>query len=141
VTIRSPVHAPARSAPPSARAQLGWFLAWAVAGALYAVGVAGAASVGIFVFPVAIAGTILLSGQRRGLVGLPGIGLGAGGVLEYLAWVNRRGPGTVCSEQADGFRCVSEWSPWPFLAAGVVAVVAALVVFQVLRSRRWSPGR
>lgn len=114
-----------------------WFLAWAAAGAAYGAGVAGAATIGVVLFPVAIVATVVLLGRRATLVGLPGVGLGAGAVMLYVAYVNRRGPGTVCAESSgrSGFRCVTELSPWPWLAAGAAAVVLGVVLFAVMRQR------
>lgn len=115
-----------------------WFLAWAVVGGVYGAGVYGAASIGVVAFPVAIVATILLSGRRPGVIGLPGALLGAGAVVAFVAYVNRHGPGLVCSEMppTGGFRCVHETSPWPWLAGAVAGVVGGLVLFAALRARR-----
>lgn len=119
----------------------GWFVVWAAAGGAYGAGVVGAASIGIVAFPVAIVVTVLLLGRRTTLVGVPGAGVGAGGVLLYVAFVNRHGPGTVCSEPRSGgpFHCVSELTPWPFLAGGVALVVLAFALYLFLGRRTKRP--
>lgn len=123
--------------PPGAEAA-GWLALWAAVGAAYAAGLAGALSVGIVLVPVAIVATVVLVGRRAALVGAPGAGVGVAAVLFYLAYVNRAGPGLVCTRIAAGagMRCVDETSPWPWLAAGVVVVAAAVAVFGVLVRRR-----
>ncbi|MHB8682223.1 MAG: hypothetical protein ACYDA2_09045 [Acidimicrobiales bacterium] len=126
-----------RGSSPSDAARWSWFGAWAVVGGVYAMGLAGAFTIGIVALPVAIVATIVLSGRRPTLVGMPGAGVGVGAVLFYLAFVNRAGPGTVCTRTAGGagMRCVDETSPWPWLAGGV-AVVALAVVLAVVLQRR-----
>lgn len=120
----------------------GWFLAWALAGAAYGAGVVGAATIGIVVFPIAIVATVVLLGRRPALSGLPGAALGVGAVLIYVAYVNRRGPGTVCTQHGGGagYRCVSELSPLPFVVAGAVAVVVGVGLFVVLGRRLGRSG-
>lgn len=126
-----------RGVRPARRYPWVWFLAWAMASGAYAAGIVGAAALGIVAFPVAIVVTVLLLGRRVTLVGLPGVGLGAAGALFDLAYTDRRGPGTVCQELAGGssFRCVTESSPWPWLAGGVTVVVLAVSAFLVVRQR------
>jgi hypothetical protein len=123
---------------PTGAEAAGWFAVWVVVGAAYATGLAGALTVGIVLVPIAIVATVVLVGRRAALVGAPGAGVGAGAVLFYLAYVNRAGPGLVCTRIAAGagMRCVDETSPWPWLAAGVVVVLVAVVVFGVLVRRR-----
>jgi hypothetical protein len=53
-----------------------------------------------------------------------------------LAWLNREGPGTVCTTAGSLTRCTDQWSPWPFLAVAVALVTAGLV----MAGRRRDPG-
>ena len=63
-----------------------------------------------------------------------GLVSGTGPVLLYVAWLNRQGPGTVCTTtRGGGGQCLDEWSPWPWVAAGVALVVLGLVVRRSLR--------
>jgi hypothetical protein len=104
---------------------------WAVAGALIGIGVVGLLTVGIVFLAagvlVALVG-FLRPGLRRGAAGAVG-GLAVAPL--YLAWLNRKGPGRVCSTAGSEVSCVEAWSPWPF-----VAVAAALIVGSVVLARR-----
>jgi hypothetical protein len=55
-----------------------WFGAWSLVGAAYAVGLVGILTIGIFVLPVAIIGTVLLARQPASLRGAPGLVAGLG---------------------------------------------------------------
>lgn len=55
-----------------------WFAVWLVLGATCAVALVGAASVGIFVAPVAVAATAFVATRRRARGGIPGLLCGLG---------------------------------------------------------------
>ncbi len=76
-------------------------------------------------------------GVRRPRAELAFLALSGAGVLPLVvAWLNRDGPGDVCRAIGDaGQECTEEWSPWPWLAAGV-ALVAAGVVLTAVATRR-----
>ncbi|WP_037569332.1 hypothetical protein [Phaeacidiphilus oryzae] len=114
----------------------GWpqFAAWVVVGAAWVTGLLGVLSIGLLVLPLAALGTALLL-WRRATAGAPGALSGAGLALLYVAYLNRGGPGTVCTATAGGTDCLDEWSPWPWLAAGVAVAVAGAVLFVTLRAR------
>ena len=113
-----------------------WFVAWALVGASFSVAVLGALTIGLFVLPVAAGATLVLVTRRGAPSGLPGLVSGLGLPLLWVAYLNRSGPGTVCTSAPDGAsQCVDEWSPWPWVAVGLVLVVCGLVVFVRLRRR------
>lgn len=113
-----------------------WFIAWAAVGAGYAFGVLGALSIGVFVLAVTAVATVLLARRPQARVGLTGLVSGLGLPLLYVAFLNRAGPGTVCTKTATGGQsCTDEWSPWPWLLIGVALVVVGCVWFAV-KSRR-----
>jgi hypothetical protein len=62
-------------------------------------------------------------------------------ILAYIAYLNRGGPGEICRATADGQICTERASPWPFLAAALVFVVASVVLFAVLRQRAERRGK
>src|ERR1019366_1655169 len=114
--------------------------AWFLVGAAYAVGLVGILSVGIFVLPIAIIGTVFLARQPTSLRGVPGLVSGLGLPLFYIAYLNRGYGGQAC--QASGsaaahtlaYQCTQALDPWPWLAAGLLLLAASIVVFAV-RSR------
>jgi hypothetical protein len=109
------------------------FLGWAVVGACVSVGALTPFTIGPFVLVAAAAGAAVLV-WRRGLnVSCAGLLSGVGLVPLYVAHLNRDGAGQVCTTTGTGQQCVSEWSPWPWLAAGVLLVVAGVAVFLTLR--------
>jgi len=127
------------------RQSWGWFGAWLPAGAAYAVGLVGIMSIGIFVLPVAIIGTVLLARHPASVRGVPGLVPGLGLPLLYVAYLNRGYGGPACQTsgsatplQKVAYQCTQALNPWPWLAAGLLLIAAGLVVF-VVRSRA-SPG-
>ena len=108
-----------------------WYAAWLAVGALYAIAILGVFTIGVFVLPVAVVATVLLVRSPRSLLGRPGVLAGASFPLLYVAFLNRDGPGDVCSRNAHGGSCTQEWSPWPFLL-----LAAALIAVSVFLARR-----
>jgi membrane-associated phospholipid phosphatase len=92
-------------------------------------------TIGIFVLPVALlAGALLL--WRRGMTSqVAGALSGAGAIPLYIGWLNREGPGSICSPLGNsGESCVDQTSPWPWLVAGLALIVAGVVLFSRLQS-------
>ena len=103
-------------------------------GAALSLSVLGALTIGAYVMPFALVGLFILlkwGGDRRSCVGLiSGLGL----PLLYVAFLNRDGPGTICSSYGNGGqRCVDEWSPWPWLLIGSALLATGIVLFLRLR--------
>jgi hypothetical protein len=133
---RQPVQPPpARTGP-----RWAWFAAWLIIGAGYALSLLGAASIGLFVLPLPVLATILLARRQHAHGGLPGLISGLGIPLLYVAYLNRAGPGTICTTITGGGQdCTDEASPWPWLAAAVILLaigVAAFIARQWHRPRR-----
>ena len=112
------------------------FVAWAGCGASAIFILVGAFAYG----PLAVVPAVLFAGAALVLGGANGSAVGsAAGVGAWafvLGWLNRDGPGMVCSSAAG--TCNQEWAPWPFWLAGVLFVVVPVIVFVHLRreSRR-----
>ncbi|MFF4906297.1 hypothetical protein ACFY2T_15645 [Streptomyces sp. NPDC001260] len=117
----------------------GWFASWLALGACAGVGLAAILTVGIaLVLPAAVgAGVLLWKGPRNAAVGLLA---GLAVPLFYLAYLNRGGPGNVCHTVAGGQSCTDEYTPVPFLVAGVVLAAAGFLLF-VLLSRKSGTSR
>ncbi|WP_377641306.1 hypothetical protein [Oryzobacter terrae] len=110
---------------------------WALVGALAGLAVVSLLSIGVLVAPVVLAlgaGGLLSQRLRRGIV--PGLLLGVSLVPLGLAWLNRSGPGLVCSTTATSQSCAEQWNPWPFVLAGVLLLAAGVAVV-----RRSVPAR
>lgn len=113
----------------------GAFAAWVVVGAGLCLGVLSMLTIGPFV----LLATFVLTGF---LLWRPGFGnamaglvTGAAVPLLWLAWLNRGGPGPVCTRSAGRVSCTDEWAPWPFLVVGAVLVVGGVVLFTRLVRR------
>ena len=93
------------------RSSVGWFLAWFGVGALDALAIVGALTIGIFVLPVGIAATVFLATRRDASDGIGGLICGLGLPVLYVAYLNRDGPRTICrTYPGGGSSCVEEWS-------------------------------
>ncbi|HTG47702.1 MAG TPA: hypothetical protein VK646_08620 [Actinomycetota bacterium] len=116
-------------ASPSERHGFGWFVAWMVVGAGCSLGLLSLLSIGVYVLAVTIAITIFVATRRGSTVGLPGLLSGFSVPLFYVAYLNRGGPGTVCTITASSQTCTEEWSPWPWLVIGIALLVGGVVWF------------
>lgn len=113
-----------------------WFIAWMLVGAGYALGVLSAPSIGLFVLLVTVVATIVLSTRPGNRVGLPGLVSGLSLPLFYVAYLNRSGPGTICTTTATSQTCSDEWSPWPWLVIGIALFLSGCVWFAMANRRR-----
>jgi hypothetical protein len=117
----------------------GWFVAWFFAGALCALTVLGAFTIGIFVLPIAGAAIVFLATRRGAVDGIAGLISGLGLPVFYVAFLNRDGPGNICTVTATSTSCTEEWSPWPWLLVGIAFVVLGVVVFVMANRRPTAP--
>jgi hypothetical protein len=113
-----------------------WFIAWMFVGAGYSFGVLALLSIGLYVLVVTVAATVFLATRTGSRVGLPGLISGLSLPLFYVAYLNRSGPGTVCTSTATSQSCGDEWSPWPWLLIGIVLLVGGFVWYAMASRRR-----
>ena len=111
------------------------FAGWCVVGAALTLSILTLLTIGPFVLLV----TLMLTGFLLWRVdfgwAMTGMISGAGLPVLYVAWLNRDGPGEVCTRTVTQVSCTDEWSPWPFVALGVVLLVGGVVAFARNRSR------
>ena len=111
-----------------------WFVAWLVVGAGLALGVLSV--IGLFLLPVVVVATAFLVTRRGATRGLPGLISGIGIPLLYIAYLNRAGPGTVCTVIRGGHSCLDEYNPWPWLYVGTLLLLVGVAAFLASRRRR-----
>jgi hypothetical protein len=102
------------------------FCLWALLGAAASLGLLTLGS--LVVLPVLIGGGLLLRrpALRRSAFGVLS---GAGAVSLYVAFVQRRGPGTVCWHTATASGCDQYLNPWPWLVAGTALLLSGVIVY------------
>jgi hypothetical protein len=125
----------------------GWlvFAAWVLAGALVALSLLGAASIGLFVAPLAAVAIWLV--LRFGGAGPEMLGMvsGAGAVCLLIAFLNRGT--TPCTQEGHGLSAgeteasCGGLDPTPWLVAGLVLVAAGAVAYALARRRTPTGGR
>jgi hypothetical protein len=108
-----------------------WFVVWLAIGCG-----AGLASLSIqlLLAPLAVVSVLVV---RRGIAGTSPVGLlsGLGVTALIVAYIQRKGPGTVYWHTATASGADTYLDPRPWLIAGVVLVVAGVVTFALLERR------
>jgi hypothetical protein len=112
----------------------GWFLAWSVVGVGFFGGL-----LAVFALPVTLVlwgisggGAVIIAKHKEARGAWPGIVSGASILAFFIAYLNRNGPGEVCTAHIGRASCTSseqQWSPWPFVAVGVIMVVGGVAGF------------
>lgn len=114
-----------------------WFAAWMTVGAIASFTVLGAFSVlGLIALPIAALVAWPTVRRSRG-AGASGILTGLGIPCLYVAYLNRQGPGNVCTYYADGGQsCVQEYNPLLWAGAALVLIATGLFIFTFQRRRK-----
>jgi hypothetical protein len=110
---------------------LAWFLVWLAVGGGLALGIS---AVGIFAVPAALLVAVLLIVSHHAGRAAWGALVGLGLLSLYVAYVQRKGPGTVSWHTATASGSDQYLDPRPWLVAGSVLVVIGVVAY--LRHRR-----
>lgn len=111
------------------------FVWWLLVGAMAGFGVASLLTIGAAFLALAAilaaVGLVVPALRTRAVSAIPaGVGL----VVLYLGWLNRGGPGRVCTTTPTQTSCVDQWSPWPFVAGAAILFVGAYALARTLRS-------
>jgi hypothetical protein len=119
-----------------------WFVAWSLTGAAYCLALLSVLTIGVFVLPIPVIATFVLVRNGEASRGVIGLLSGAALPLFWLAYLNRGGPGDVCTttgQFAQGGQgsqsCTQEASPWPFLAIAIVVLLSGIAIFNRQRRR------
>ncbi|MBK3562959.1 hypothetical protein [Streptomyces sp. MBT62] len=112
------------------------FAGWLLTGACYLFALLTVLSIGLFILPLPIVGTVLLATRRGTERGLPGLVSGASLPLFLLTYINRHGPGTYCSNSAGGENCTEGLlNPSLLLLCGILVLAAGVALFYTVRRR------
>ena len=119
-----------------------WFVAWTAIGC--GLGVAAVSFGPLLGIPVIVV-AVVLAARQGGLHRLTraacGVFSGLGVVSLFVAYVQRRGPGTVYWHTATASGADTYLDPRPWLVAGVALVVAGILAFVLVgRRARRPPG-
>lgn len=118
------------------QAAWGWFVGWFVVGAGAALGVISILTIGVFVLAITVVIALLFATRRRSVDGLPGLISGFSLPLFYVAYLNRDGPGTICTFDQGIHSCGDEWNPAPFATVGAAFLLTGLIVFLAMQHSR-----
>jgi len=124
----------ASASPFGPRSQLPWFLAWATVGVGFALGIS---ALGLLAVPLALLVTILLVVRHHADRSAFGSFVGLGLLSLYVAYVQRKGPGTVSWHTATSSGADQYLDPRPWLVAGILLVAVGIGAF-LWRERRRS---
>ena len=112
-----------------------WFVAWSLVGVGWMLAVVGAFTIGPVVAPVVFALTVWLATRPQSNEGLPGLLAGLSAPLFYVAYLNREGPGTICTMTANGGGCTEHLDPWPWFTVGSVLLLVGVAAFALTQRR------
>jgi len=118
-----------------------WFVAWSFIGAGSTIVILGALTIGPLVLPVVIVATALLATRRDSRQGLPGLLSGLSAPLFYVAYVNREGPGTICTVSTTGGGCTEHLNPWPWFVVASILLFAGVLVFAFAEHRPYATAK
>lgn len=115
----------------------GW---WVLVSALLCFGFLAMLTIGLpfVLLGLALGATGLVLGATRSLA-LTAFPAGFAVPLFYIAWLNRDGPGTICSSTATSTQCEEQWDPWPWAIVGCGLIVLSVVL--ALAGRLLTPSR
>ena len=120
-------------ASPQKERLLPWFLAWTGVGIGFALCVS---ALGPIAVPLALLVTVLLVVLRHADRSALGILVGMGLLALYVAYVQRKGPGTVYWHTSTASGADQYLDPRPWLAAGIALIIVGVATFLWTERRR-----
>jgi hypothetical protein len=124
--------------------RVGWqaFAEWALGAALLSLAAIGAASIGVFIFPFALLGLLIVARRNREwpegagcLTGIGGVCLFVGfGNLDYMPCPTMPIRIRVVEGMRGSFSCGGP-EPMPWLAFGLLLIAAGIVMYWIPRRR------
>ncbi len=108
------------------RSLVPWFLAWAGVGVGFALGVS---VLGVFALPIALVVAVLLVAFHHADRSALGILVGVGLLSLYVAFVQRKGPGTVYWHTSTASGADQYLDPRPWLVVGIALVSVGIAAF------------
>ena len=108
---------------------VGWFAVWLAVGVALAFSAVAVLSFGLFVFPFAAAAVVLLIVRHHVDRSAWGLLCGIGLLSLYVAYVQRKGPGTVSWHTATASGTDTYLDPRPWLVAGLLLIVVGIAAF------------
>ena len=109
---------------------------WVLAGAGLGTGLLAILSIGPFILAGTALLTVALAWRADRRLAAPALLAGLAVLPLYVGYLNRAGPGEVCSATASSQTCTQEMTPWPWLAIGLaLAATAAWLALRGHRSR------
>jgi hypothetical protein len=121
------------TAPTATRASWIAFVLWALIGAVIGYVAVNLLTAGVLLVVLIVLALVAKPSVRQQI---SGVLAGVGAICLLVAYVQRRGPGTVCWHTANAGGCDQYLNPWPWLAAGLALIAFSVVVFtRSLRER------
>ncbi|MEU2427081.1 hypothetical protein ABZ619_39730 [Streptomyces sp. NPDC007851] len=112
------------------------FTGWLLTGALYLLALLTVFSIGLFILPLPVAGTVVLATRRGTERGLLGLVSSVSLPLFLLTYLNRHGPGTYCDNSTVGQTCTEGLlNPWLLLLGGLLLLAAGVALFLTIQRR------
>jgi len=118
---------------------VGWFAVWLAVGVALAFSAVAVLSFGLFVFPFAAAAVVLLIVRHHVDRSAWGLLCGIGLLSLYVAYVQRKRPGTVSWHTATAGGTDTYMDPRPWLVAGLLLIVIGVAAF-LWRKRNVATG-
>jgi hypothetical protein len=121
----------------------GWggFAAWAFVGALFSLSLLGAASIGLFIMPVAVLALLMVARTVQTWPEVAGLLEGMASMALFVGITNlgstpcpETGSGTVGPGEAATTSC-GGWDPSPWILVGLALAAVGLAVYVLARDR------